>query len=339
MRSHLYEFSWRQLAWCLAPTLVCLMGLAAILHVEDALELLPAPAIERGTIPSSIVHQSRTCRGKSQAQIVLVGDSTCHMGVDALELSRQLPARPIVLNLALTIQYDLAIYAEEVTDFAKANSGQLRAVILLVTPDKLGGKGLGEYTQVWEMVHHAASSGSRPPCTAVITDPFGAQRCRENLLSHLLSAPYLGVGADFYGFSSEFDRYMDRHFGSVVACGELSRSRLRFRSLADFVMPFPLLGPIEAQSRAFHASLPQKVKLFVGLTPLPAWSALPLAAARQQQRELLERWNDSIQADVLLTNLPATLPYGYFGPLEHLNLMGQKYFTAKLAKEVATHLP
>jgi hypothetical protein len=43
-------------------------------------------------------------------------------------------------------------------------------------------------------------------------------------------------------------------------------------------------------------------------------------------------------ADVLLTNLPARLPNGYFGSPFHLNPDGARHFTEELAREL-TRLP
>ena len=49
----------------------------------------------------------------------------------------------------------------------------------------------------------------------------------------------------------------------------------------------------------------------------------------------LRQWNEWIEADALLTNLPPTLPGVFFSPGAHLNQAGQRVFTQALAREIA----
>jgi hypothetical protein len=334
MHSDDFPFTLRQLAGLLLPTAACLLGLVVLLHVADILRLLPAPPITVEGGNQTLNHQFRACHSQSSAQIVLLGDSTCLVGVDAPSLSRQLPGRPGVLSLALFIQYDLTVYAEEVADFAAANPNQLRSVVLLATPPKLGGMGMSQFNNLWEQLYDPPPDGWQR-LAAVKTDWSGARLLRRHLLSHLLATPLRLSGAAFYGFSSETEAYQTLHCGSVACPGELTIPRQKDGPRLDFNHPLPLRAEIEAHSRAFRAKMPPGIKLFIGLTPVAVPMAVAPPAARRQQADLLQRWNASIQADVLLTNLPPTLPYGYFTPGNHLNLMGQKFFTAKLAQELA----
>jgi hypothetical protein len=333
MKSHQYNFSLRELAGGVLPTLGILVGLAVLLHLGDSIGLLPEPPV--GLIPESVVlhHQSRACRSESAAEILVMGDSTCLAGTDALALSRQLPGRPHVLSLALFVWLDVSVYGEEVADFAAAHPGQLRAVVLLVTPAKLAGWGLGEDgRQLWDNVHHPKRPTGQQWLAELNNDWLGAQLMRERMFSHLLATPLRGKGAAQYGFGSEIDAYMTVHQGSLAGQGESIPPRKGSQPVPVASHLWPLAAGLEAPSRAFRARLPPGVKLFIGLTPNAAASTD--RADNLRQADLLRRWNAWVGADALLTNLPPTLPYGFFSGGNHLNYRGQQRFTAKLAQDL-----
>jgi len=135
------------------------------------------------------------------------------------------------------------------------------------------------------------------------------------------------------GFGSMVDTYLSLHRGSCVALGEMAQPRTRGRPLPEVFSPRLLQPKFEAQSCAFRATIPRGAKLFVGLTPSPE-ASMARPVARQQHVDLLQRWNAWLQADGVLTNLPATLPPGDFAFPEHLNQAGQKYFSTKAAREL-----
>ena len=71
----------------------------------------------------------------------------------------------------------------------------------------------------------------------------------------------------------------------------------------------------------------------MGLTPGMAGTSGPNEHSRREA--LLRQWNTWLDADVILTNLPATLPDVFFSPGAHLNQAGQMVYTRLLAKELA----
>ena len=93
---------------------------------------------------------------------------------------------------------------------------------------------------------------------------------------------------------------------------------------------------MQARSREFRSKIPPGVKLIIGLTPGPASTVS--ADAAELRTGLLREWNRWINADVLLTNLPAALPDGFFSRTSHLNQQGQRVFTSLLEKELASVL-
>jgi hypothetical protein len=232
-----------------------------------------------------------------------LGDSTCLLGVDAASLSRELPGRPPVLNLSLLIWFDLKDYGEALADFASANPGQVRAVVLLVTPEKLGKEFMPAEEELWHNVRQEAQGLSAPIVQSpILSDPLGFGALRENLLSHVLATPLRGKGPGvaFYGFCTGVDAYMTAHNGSYLEFGSFTRPRKIPQRNWEFT------ADLEAESRAFRSRVPSSAKFFAGLTPIAESYCSP--DERERRLDMLGRWNRWIQADALLTNLPPSLP-------------------------------
>jgi hypothetical protein len=333
MRSHEYQIRLREWVRAVGPTLLVIAGLAVLLKAANYLALLPAPALAWDPELTVLAHQSAACHDPEPAEILITGDSTCLAGVDARDLSRELPARPRVLSLALFVWLGLDVYAELVSDYAEAHPGHIRAVVLLTTTTKLTETNETEDgAAIWRRVHPKKGHGVGADEAGLGPDWLGARTLRRHLLSHCLATPLRGSGADFFGFSSEIEAYLTTHRGSLPTFG----TALPLRRPASGPPPAAdsVLAPAqEKKSRAFRANMPPGTKLFIGLMPAMADTSSP--EARRRRDALLRQWNIWIEADALLTNLPPTLPSVFFSPGAHLNQPGQKVFTRLLAREMA----
>jgi hypothetical protein len=308
-----------------------LAGAVLLLNLAAKYALLPVPPIGWDAESGVLLHQSLACRKASEARVLIVGDSTCLVGVDALELSRLLPDHNPALSLALFIWLDLGVYGEEVADFVAAHPGQVSAVVLLVSPSKLSGMGQDPTAQkFWREVHHAEGADAANGAKPTRPDWLGGRILRRDVLSHVLETPLRGSGASLFGFASETEAYMSKHRGSLVSPG--TAPPVRFGK--DQTRVSWVLAPaLEAESRVFRAEMPAGVNLYLGLTPVPGDPGSE--SARSGQAELLREWNRWIGADALLTNLPPTLPSVMFAGGGHLNEVGQKRLTAALGRELA----
>jgi hypothetical protein len=323
------HFTVRDTLRCLLPTAIAFLCLVLLLRLSHRLGFLPVPPVALDPDTTVLAHQARASRSRDPARILLLGDSTCLVGVDALALSQQIPSHPRVLSLALFIWLDLNAYAEALSNFAAANPGQVRAVVLLVVPHKLAQAGSqpGPMNQWRQFLHDDARSDGESDCQPW-QSACGARLLRQRWLSRLMATPLGGDGASVLGFSSQIDAFMTEHRGSLIDLGP-SFSRRRAPRLSE-----PHLAPeFETESRAFRAKVPPGAKLFLGLTPGVTGFSAP--ASREDRDELLRQWNRWMQADGLLTNLPPTLPKVCFSTTAHLNPIGQKRFTAALARELA----
>ena len=267
MQSHIYEASWRDLVRLSWPSVGVFSFCAVCLHGAAALGWLPEKPTTLYADETVLRHQARARRAVHPAQIVLVGDSTCHAAVDAATLAQQLPAGTRAINLGLILGIDFAVYGQIASEFAASNPDQVRWVVLLITPTRLATRG---DRSLWDQIcrgtegevdqHDAFSAGNLS----------GGRLFRERVACRLLPEPLRGRGAQLFGFTTGLDAYMTAHDGSVVDFGELE---LRPNSP---VLEFPLSDDFAAACRDFRDFLPANVKLAVGLTP-----SAPVAAPRR----------------------------------------------------------
>src|SRR5262245_44469519 len=117
MESHRYEVSPGGLARAVLPPLAGLVLLAVLLRLSDRFNLLPPPQPMLDPDKTTLLYKREVSRSSNPAEILLIGDSSCMMGVDAPQLSRELHGRPSVLNLGLIISMGLDVYANAMTDF------------------------------------------------------------------------------------------------------------------------------------------------------------------------------------------------------------------------------
>src|SRR6185436_14472323 len=135
MKSHRVEFTLRDLAALAGAPLAIVAVFSAVLHAGVALSLLPAPRPTFNTDQTVVVHQVEASRQRTDAEIVMVGDSSCLMDVDARQLGTALGRR--VLNLGTISHLDLAAHALLLGEFTRANPGRPRCVVLLMHPEAL----------------------------------------------------------------------------------------------------------------------------------------------------------------------------------------------------------
>jgi hypothetical protein len=336
MKSYECLFTRRDLFRAVLPTALVFAGLVALLEIANWRGWLPAPPAGLDPDWTTLTHQVRSSRGRYPAGIVLTGDSTCLVGVDALGLSRQLPGHPVVLSLAMIIGLNLEVYGQAVSDFAAANPGQVRVVVLLVAPVKVTQPGLPQSEAQGQSQINLASCHARLDPEAWINGR-GARLLRQRILSYVLATPLHGSGAEFYGFSSEIDAYLTAHHGSGIDSGAPLTEIPRSKRPGPALNQVPRVSPyIEQDTRAFRALIPARTKLFIGLTPGP--SSMVSSAEREQRADLLRQWNLWMHADGLLINLPPALPDWMFSRTAHLNARGQEKFTVLLGHELAAAL-
>jgi hypothetical protein len=322
MRSHSYDFEPVALVRLLAPTLAFVALAAGLLHGATRLNLLPRPRPTLDVDRTIVIHKIETSGSREDAEVLLMGDSSCLMDLSAVKLTTEI-GRP-VSNLGTLSYLDLNAHATLLQRFAAANPNQTKAVVLLLHPEALRRPAPEQYhTAVFD--HFIAGKDHVPKRN--VAHWLGLDFFRTRLLSRALPTPLGGAYGRRYGFSSDLQSYLTRHRGSAI-----DPDPKPFQGNPEY----RLAPQLESQSRAFRGAVPRGVKLFVAITPVPAGFAPPNYA--RQHRQMLEQWSRWLGADAALVDLPPTLPDDLFAKTTHLNEAGAAEFTTLLARSLSARL-
>lgn len=321
MQSHFYDYTARQLLGIVAPILAVFLGSIVVLHLVDWAGWPPLRLDDGG-----IRHQIKMAHSHHPAQIVFVGDSTCWCGIDASELSKELPGHVPALNLSLFIWFDLKRYAQQTADFARSNPNQVKWVVLLVCAGKLSDSlESPDNSKLW---YSSSEKETRSHSFLGSDDFFTGSLLCERWAQLIFPETLHGRGANFFGFTSEIGKFMTAHDGGAFDFGEYIPFKNQ-KNTYDWNLPVGF----EPFCRSFREKMAPGAKLAIGLTPAVLGTIPP--DSRDHHLARLEQWNSYIHADLVLSNLPVTLPTPCFAPGGHLNALGQKIFTSAVAKEIS----
>jgi hypothetical protein len=326
MHSHHYQITTQDTVGLLFGPLVTIIILAIGLHAAPRTGLLPPPRPGADMDQVILTHQIDASRAGGEIQLILAGDSSCLMNIDARELSRRLGLN--ALNLGTLSFLDLRAHTELIRQALYHNPQSLHTVVLLMHPEALR-KSAPESYQT-EIFHHYLAGKDLP------AHGSGYQQLRSWLGLHILQGRVADrlfprpLGGDYgraYGFLSGVDRHMTEHAGSL-----LDPTRQPARGNPEY-----FLDPwLEMASRELRQFIPSTVRCVVGITPLPESFAGP--DYPPQHLALLDQWADWLGADPRLNEMPAVLPDTWFATKTHLTREGVEHYTATLA-DILLHLP
>ncbi len=324
MKSHTCEFEPKDLLRRLAMPLLPMAVFAALMHAGALVRLLPAPRPTLDIDRTLLVHQAEASRARHDADVLLLGDSSCLMDVDAKQLGDQL-GRP-ALNLGTLSYLDLNAAAALLRRSVVANPDRLRAVVLLLHPEALRRTSPEAY-HVAVLKNFLDGEDFMPGTTGRdrLSTFLGLEIFRARLLARVLPTPLPGAYGRRYGFSAELERHLTEHHGSAI-----DPDPQPFKGSAEY----RLAPQLEAASRAFRAAVPAGVKLFVGITPAP--EGFVRANHRQLHSQMLRDLSGWLQAEPL--ELPAELPDHFFVKTTHLSEAGACAYTELLARQLEARL-
>ncbi|HXG45982.1 MAG TPA: hypothetical protein VNO52_00025 [Methylomirabilota bacterium] len=327
MRSHVYQFGLRDALLTLLPPLGGVLLVASILQAGLVFGLLPSPRPALDADRTVMIHQIEAARRQQEAEVVLVGDSSCLMDVMADQLTEELgvPA----LNLGTSSFLDLESYGRLLTEFRRANPGRPRAVVLLMHPEALRRAGGEPY---WLAVFdHALRGADHCPSGQFLAQMLchlGLDPFRSRVLSRVVpvALPQTNEFGRAYRFTADLERQMARRRGSLE-----EPAVRRFTGNAEY----RLASALRPQASTFRQALPAGTVLLVGITPVPA--GFPGADYEQTHASMLAEWSAMLGARPL--RLPAVMAADQFGRVTHLNGRGAAVYTRILAGELRSILP
>ena len=326
MKSHTVEFAPKELIKLVAAPLMPVVLFALAIQAGARLGLLPAPRPALDVDRTLLIHQAESSRAHSGAEVVLLGDSSCLMNVNARQLGDSLGRR--TLNLGTISFLDLGAHARLLREFTQANPGSPRVVVLLMHPEALRRGGSEPYSLA-VLTHYLAGEDHHRSGTfaGTFNALSGVDAFQGRLLSRALPTPFTNSFGRFYGFNTGLERFMSEHNGSAIDPGSHpAKGNAEYR----------LSMTLENLSRDFRAAVPPGTKLLVGITPVPVKFAGGNYPALRDQ--MLRDWSAWLQADAALGELPATLPDEQLTGATHLKPAAIPAYTEALAAAVRAHV-
>ncbi len=326
MNSHDYELNPALLIRMLAPTVIGLAGLITFIHVGLMLDVLPdrRPPMNGDQF---ISHQrDEFTRSDDPAEVLIIGDSSALMGVDAVALGEWLPSRPRVYNLGLFLGLPLDVYGEIAGDFIARHPGQVKAVVLLTTSWRLtDALPVDVRLQYWRKLRARPDQPASP--AAPLHDRLLAiSESTERFINRGL--PFVAhqkIGAPYGGQLSAAKR-LDQFNGSLVSTGTFNRTGRE-------TVTWDMDEAARDGGAAIRSGMPRDVNLIFGVMPMP--ETIGQADSAVGRETLMRAFDQSLHADELLSRLPVTMPDGFFSDRVHLNAGGQERFTRLLADALA----
>jgi hypothetical protein len=325
MKSHTCEFNRRDLLWLAGSPLAPLALFTVFLHVGAA-KILPPPRPTLDTERTILIHQAESARKTGDAEVLLLGDSSCLMDISARQLSA--PLGHPALNLGTFSYLDVNAHALLLREYVQANPGKLRAVVLLMNPESLRRSGSESYylqvlTNFWAGRDHSRNEIFAGRVSSLLgTDIF-----KGRLYSRILPVPLDGAYGRRYGFNRDLEDFMIREHGSAV-----DPEQHPFEGRSEY----RLSPALERASHGFRDAVPAGAKLLVGITPLPERFAGPRYP--QLQKEMLRQWSQWLRADGVLNDLPPTLNDESFVRTTHLKETVVPFYTEKVAAALQPYL-
>lgn len=333
MISHQYQIKSSKFAKTILCPLLAFVTIGALFNTASAIRALPDPLPIVDMDRTVLSHKAWAANQPNDAHIVLVGDSSCLMNVNAIQLARMLTNSAI--NLGTLSYIDLESHAQLVQCFARTNPDQLKAVLLLLHPKTLRlAEPSSEHVSILrEAITTQKKTSYVPPIHSASLkldswwrDPLGIRIVREQLIARVVPIPLPGEYARAYGFTRDLWQVLSVQKGSLIDPHlfdpENPRPNLEFRIANRF----------KEEAGLFKQTCPPCAKVIFGLTPVPISLATP--QLHQVYTEMLTTMGAWLQTDCVLTNLPPAMPDDLFASATHLNAKGQQVYTALVAAEL-----
>jgi hypothetical protein len=324
MRSHTYKLPHRDMLTIVGLPIGGVLLLGLIIRLAVFLPFAPKPRPTLDVDRTVIVQQIDASNRADQADILLIGDSSCLMNIDATLLSEISGKR--VTNLGTLSFLDIHTFSRLLRNYLSNQTKEPATIIFLAHPDFVRKKSssrahLETFDFYINQKDHAY--GYLAPW-----DPrrlLGTHIVDGRFLSRI-PIPLSGSFGRFYGFTTELMEFMNLHNGSAI-----DPRRLQVDDLT---------GSTDYRVAKFHSrqapdltsAIPTSAKLYLGLTPVP--ESFPEGDFRVEYDRLLQDWSAAFTNALSLGKLPPTLDDAAFATKTHLTGKAAKEYTRILFEQI-----
>lgn len=318
MKSHQYDHS---VADFLIPTLAPWLGVALLaILVWLAAPLLPAPQAHLDLDRTVISHQILSSKSSQAADLILIGDSSCLMNIDALQLEEETGLK--THNFGMLSFLDMPTFGLSAKNHAEKSSSPAKKVLVIVHPEFLRRSSPSrahiEYARSVQLDKDYFYSVIAP--WKSVDYLSGAWIVRNRFIGRLPN-PLSGPFREYFGFTSCMTAYMDEHHGSAVDPGKLTEEDLK-GNVEYRISDYQRMG-----AERFQEMCGEEVEIWIGISPIP--QSLVESSYSEKLSALLDEWSALLGADHVLP-LPSAFADENFANKTHLTPDAMSDYTEKL---------
>lgn len=324
MRSHTYKLPNRDIWTIIGLPIGGVLLLGMMIRLIVFLPFVPNPRPTLDVDRTVIVQQIDASNRTDQADILLIGDSSCLMNVDAALLSEISGKR--ATNLGTLSFLDIHTFSRLLRNYLANQTKEPPTIIFLTHPDFVR-KRSSSQAHI-ETFDYYSNQKDHAYGYLASWDP------RRLLGTHIVDGRFIsripialsGRFAHFYGFTTELMEFMDLHNGSAIDPRILE---------AD-----SLTGSTDYRVAKFHvrqapdliSAVPPSTKFYLGLTPMP--ESFPDEEFAVEYDRLLQEWSAVFTNSISLSKLPPTLDDSAFATKTHLTGKAAMEYTQILFEQI-----
>ncbi len=326
MESHQYLFTRSSLGEVLGIPLVGCIMLAILVRTVALLPFAPSPRPTLDVDRTVIVNQVDSSFDSAAADILLIGDSSCLMDVDAAYLSELSDTQ--VLNLGTLSFLSLESFSKLIANYLESHPTKPNKIVMLTHPDFVRKSSTSAaHTAAFD---HYIEKADHPYVSNAAWNPrawLGIHIVEGRVLGRL-PLPLTGPFRDYYGFNRELIHHMDLHAGSAVDPRVLEMEDLKGSS------DYRIAKTHFRNAEAFASVIPPEVPFYIGLTPLP--QEFVKRDFRSEYQALLKEWAAVFPDSIPLLELPPTLDKQQFATKTPLNEQAATEYTRRLHEHLTS---
>ncbi len=319
MKSHSYEFDMRWLLGLLGPVLLLIVASACCLRLAPL--FLPQARDAWDMDRAIMATQTDLAATQSNADIVLIGDSSCLMNLDAALIS-SLSGKKVV-NLGTVSFLNMEVFGTLLKRYMESQEHPPSKVILMTHPDFLRRASASRMHVEWiEHYMKGLDYWSGSTSWKSVGRYMGVHLIQGRLLSWL-PRPLKAEFGSLFGFTKDLERYMKQHHGSALDPRSLQSEDLKGSR------EYRISTANMRHAESFKSILPVDTDLLVALSPLP--EGFVDASLQSELPELRSQWSASLKADTIIQMLPLTMPDADFASKTHLTPKANQTYSKRLA--------
>jgi len=321
--SHRYEFHGRELTANIVFSIVVVLLASGISLGSIRAGLMPKSAFRADPDSAIIATKAELAQSSADANVCLVGDSSCLINLDVATLQTAPGVRPI--NLGALSYLSLDSFGVLAGEYSKGRTAP--KILLTVHPDCLR-------TAADSPAHRGVLEGALGESKVIqlrpnnpLSEMLGLEDLRTRLVDRWVPEPLKGAMGARYGFTENIQSELKSRLGTMDETGRFDPKTNSGSA------EYRLAQRIKPEAQKFLTRLPKDARIRVLISPVPK------SHARKDHegtvREIRQELETALKAEAPSWELPLILPDDQFGTVTHLLPDAAKQYSREVAKRLA----